>query len=61
MVRLATGNLLVAVAVVGVTQLGWPALLGAAATVGAMAVTGREWAALPAGAAAAAAMAALTG
>ena len=40
--RLATGNLLAAIAVIGVAGGGWPLLLCAGTTVGAMRLLGRE-------------------
>ncbi len=57
--RLAPGNLFVAFSAAGILQGGSPALLGCVAAVLAMAVTGKEWAALAAGFAVAATLSAL--
>jgi hypothetical protein len=61
LLRLAPGNLCVAFSVAGMMEGGWPSVAGAAAAIGAMAVTNREWAALGAGFVAAALTAALAG
>jgi hypothetical protein len=59
--RLAPGNLFVAFAAAAVSESGWPGMCGCLASIAAMALTHREWAALGAGFAAAAVCAAWVG
>lgn len=54
LIRLAPGNMLVAFVAAGVLDGGWPYLAGAFAAAFVMAVSRKDWAALPAGFAAAA-------
>jgi uncharacterized membrane protein len=58
LLRVAPGNLLAAFVAAGIYEGGAPSLWGSLASITAMAVTGREWAALGAGFAAAAVSAA---